>query len=307
MSIENPDWIRRFVNLTAVSPPKQIRNTFLRTVIITLYVLRTVTFAMDWGFKHRAFIEHGHNHCSVFIALLDDGKWGRAIYFITNIASGISILLVDATIIWRCWVLWVCRWKIVLLPGVCTIAGTGESLNCLRVYLSLTISAMKIMQILSDSLHNSVKTGVLAATIDWPLIYLLLTLTTTVMCTLLIVYRIVRFAHRLLFFRSIISALIESSAIYTLALIGFLMVQKRNLMAANYADIMLAYIRAIAPTLLILRVAATSNSTSDDKESNMSTNISDIDFRPMEENPGSDNLSEQRFSACHGMHATETV
>ncbi len=139
--------------------------------------------------------------------------------------------------------LWVGRWKIVLLPGFFAITGTGESLNCLRIYLSLTILAMKIMQILSESLHNSVKTGVLAAKIEWPLIYLLLTLTTTVMCTFLIVYRIVHFAHRLLFFRSIISALIESSAIYTLALIVFLMVQKRNSMAADYADIILPYAR----------------------------------------------------------------
>ncbi|KAK0244829.1 hypothetical protein EDD85DRAFT_946124 [Armillaria nabsnona] len=89
---------------TIFSPPKQTRNTFLRTVIVALYVLRTVTFATDWVFKHRASIEHGHNHCNVSTALLDDGMWGRANYLVSHISGGISILLVDATIIWRCWV-----------------------------------------------------------------------------------------------------------------------------------------------------------------------------------------------------------
>ncbi|KAK0244818.1 hypothetical protein EDD85DRAFT_785184 [Armillaria nabsnona] len=206
----------------------------------------------------------------VVIALLDDGKWGRANYLVSHITNGISIFLVDATIIWHCWVLWVCWWKIVLLPGFFTIAGT----------------AMVIMQILSESLHNSVKTGVLAAEIDWMFIYLLL---------------------MLLFFRSIISALIESSAIYTLALIGFLMVQKRNLMAANYAHIILAYIRAITPTLLTLCVSAIPDSSSGDKELNLSKNISDIDFWPVVENTSSDNPSEQSFSGSHGTHSTEIV
>ncbi|PBK96156.1 hypothetical protein ARMGADRAFT_1028358 [Armillaria gallica] len=209
---------------TMFSPPKQIRSTFLRTVIITL----------------------------VFKELLVDSKWGRANYLISHITNGISILLVDATIIWRCWVLWVRRWKIVLLPGFFTIAGT----------------AMVIMQILSESLHNSVKTGFFAAEIDWTFIYLLLTLTTTVMCTFLI---------------------------------------RRNLMAANFSETILQYIREIAPTLLTLRVAAIPNSSSGDRESNLSKNISDIDFWTVGENTSSDNPSEQSFSGSHGTHSTEIV
>ncbi len=63
------------------------------------------------------------------------------------------------------------------------------------------------------------------------------------MCTVLIVYRIVRFAHRLIFFRSIISALIESSAIDTLSLMVYLVVQRGDGMAADYADIIFPYAR----------------------------------------------------------------
>ncbi len=83
---------------------------------------------------------------------------------------------------------------------------------------------MKAMQIFSDfqGVSEVSKNGLYAAEIDWPLIYAVLSLTTTLMCTLLIVYRIVRFAHRLLLFQRIISALIESAMIYTLSLIVYL-------------------------------------------------------------------------------------
>ncbi|SJL18791.1 uncharacterized protein ARMOST_22392 [Armillaria ostoyae] len=52
-------------------------------------------------------------------------------------------------------------------------------------------------------------------------------------------------------------------------------------MAADYTDLVLVYIRAIAPILLILRVTATPVSSSGDKESDVSINISDINFQPM--------------------------
>ncbi|KAK0185429.1 hypothetical protein F5146DRAFT_1005415 [Armillaria mellea] len=56
----------------------------------------------------------------------------------------------------------------------------------------------------------------------------------------------------------IISALIESSAIYTLALVVYLVLLRGNTMSAAYSDIVATYVRAIALTLLVLRVAARS-------------------------------------------------
>ncbi len=104
---------------------------------------------------------------------------------------------------------------------------------------------MKAMQLFSDiHLFHYFSQGTLFLTeINWSLIYIVLHLTTTLMCTLLIVYRIVRFAHRLFLFRHIISALIESAMIYTLMLIVYLALVGRNLMAAYYADIVAAYVK----------------------------------------------------------------
>ncbi len=78
---------------------------------------------------------------------------------------------------------------------------------------------------------------------DWSLIYILMTLATTVICTILILYRIIRLAHRIFLFRSIISILIESSAMYSLALIVYLALVVKNLEVAYYADTFAAYIR----------------------------------------------------------------
>ncbi len=102
---------------------------------------------------------------------------------------------------------------------------------------------MEIMETLSGFLNNYVKNGVLSAHFHHPSIYILLNLTGSVISTVLIVYRIVCFVHRLIFFRSIISALIESSAIYTLSLIVFLVVERRDRTAVDYIDLVLVHIR----------------------------------------------------------------
>ncbi|KAK0244810.1 hypothetical protein EDD85DRAFT_979839 [Armillaria nabsnona] len=278
---------------TMFTSTKRLHGTFLRTIIIMLYVLRMVAFVMEWTFAHRAFIEYGYNYYSVFVALTGDGLWWRVYYLIGGVTGGIGTILVDITITWRCWVLWGCQWQVVLIPIMCLVAAT----------------VMKAMQIFSDfhGVSDVSKSVLYAAEIDWPLIYAALSLTTTLMCTLLIVYRIVRFARRLLLFRRIISALIESAMIYTLSLIVYLALAGRNLMAANYADTVAAYVRAIAPTLLALRVAAGSTSISNDEESNTSGNISDINFRPMGKNSSSSNPSDESFSGSHGTRTAEST
>ncbi|PBK96208.1 hypothetical protein ARMGADRAFT_1077714 [Armillaria gallica] len=262
---------------------KRLHGPSLCTIIIMLYVLRTIAFVMEWTFEHHAFIEYGYNNYSVFTALMNKDLWWRLSYFIAGIMGGISTILVDITIIWRCWVLWNCQWQVVLIPIMFLMAAT---------WLQLA------MQMFSDfSTVNDISESVSFTTeIDWSLVYTVLILTTTLMCTLLIVYRIVRFAHRLLLFRRIISTLIESAMIYTLTLIVYLALVGSNMTAAYYADIIATYARAIATTLLALRVAAGSTSISSDEESNTSGNISDINFRPMGENSSTSSPSDESFS-----------
>ncbi len=110
----------------------------------------------------------------------------------------------------------------------------------------MNISVMKSIQILSDFRNftdDINKSPYFAAEINWSLIYILMTLATTIICTILIIYRIVHLAHGISSFRSIISTLIESSAMYSLVLIVYIALVAKNLEAAYYADLFAAYVR----------------------------------------------------------------
>ena len=78
---------------------KQVHGTILRTIIITLYVLATISFVIDWVFELRAFIKYGDNYYTVFSALMDDGSWWWACFLTDAITGGGSTLLVDVTIV----------------------------------------------------------------------------------------------------------------------------------------------------------------------------------------------------------------
>ncbi|KAK0429773.1 hypothetical protein EV421DRAFT_1946322 [Armillaria borealis] len=234
---------------TTFSPPKKSGNAFLLTVIITLYFLTTVAFGVDWAYQRRAFIQNGDNFFTVFVALEAIGPWWRASQLVAGISGGLSTFIVDITIIWRCWVFWGRRWLIVLIPGLCAIAGT-------------IVKSLQIRSTFINTTSDIGNTGGFAVEINWALIYLSLTLATTLLCTLLIVYRIVRLASGVSSYGRIIEIVIESSAMYSLTLIVYLALVARNLGSSYYADMITAYIKVIAPTLLIGRVAAGSNSNS---------------------------------------------
>lgn len=100
---------------------------------------------------------------------------------------------------------------------------------------------MQVYSDLNDSTHDIRKIAHFIAATDWSLIYILMMLATTLMCTTLILYRIVCLAQRIFLLRSVISALIESSAIYTMTLIMYLALVMRNGDAAYYGDVIVAY------------------------------------------------------------------
>ncbi|KAK0432303.1 hypothetical protein EV421DRAFT_2040738 [Armillaria borealis] len=230
-----------------ISSSKKSGNAFLITVIITLYVLTTVAFGFEWAYQRRAFIQNGDNFLTVFFAIQAISPWWRASQLVGGISGGMSTFIVDITIIWRCWVFWGRQWLIVLIPGLCAIAGA-------------IVKSLQIRSAFVNATSDIGSTGAFAADIDWALIYLSLTLVTTLLCTLLIVYRIVRLASGVSSYGRIIEIVIESSAMYSLTLIVYLALVARNLESAYYVDIIVAYIKVIAPTLLIGRVAAGSNS-----------------------------------------------
>ncbi|PBK62545.1 hypothetical protein ARMSODRAFT_964045 [Armillaria solidipes] len=203
---------------------------------------------MYWAFVRRAFIQHGHNFYTVFSALVDYSPWWRVNYLIGNISGGIGTFLVDITIIWRCWTLWDRQWIVIFAPILCAVAGT----------------AMKTMEIITTfhDITTIMSSNRFAANIDWSLTYILLALATSLICTVLIIYRIIRHASGISASHKIIAMLIESLAIYSLSLIVYIALVLKNPKSTFYADIISAYIKAIAPTLLVGRVSAYANTIS---------------------------------------------
>ncbi|KAK0494454.1 hypothetical protein EDD18DRAFT_1106986 [Armillaria luteobubalina] len=275
---------------TTYTSTKRAHNTFLRTIIILLYLLSTMAFAISWAFESRAFIQYGYNYYSVFSAFTDDGPWWSACYLISSITGGINTILVDVTLIWRCWELWGHQWWVILLPMMCAVVGTV--MKGMQTYSDIHVLHLSDTNALNDYV----------AQIDWPLIYSLMTLATNLMCTLFIVYRIVRFAT-IFSFRNVISAMIQSSAIYSLAMIVYLFL----LGGICWPQVMQtsSWGTGIAPTFLMLRVAAGSTASSD--ESAHSRPLSDINFRPIGGDTSSSNPSDQSVSESHGTRTTESV
>ncbi|KAK0222659.1 hypothetical protein EDD85DRAFT_251460 [Armillaria nabsnona] len=70
----------------------------------SLYLLTTTGFSVNWAANAKTFIVDGQNVSTVFKAFLS--SW---IYLVVGSASAVSTILTDATLIWRCWVIWSCN------------------------------------------------------------------------------------------------------------------------------------------------------------------------------------------------------
>ncbi|KAK0473011.1 hypothetical protein IW261DRAFT_1611377 [Armillaria novae-zelandiae] len=202
-------------------------------VIIILYVLSTISFALMWFFVRFGFIDNRQNVLTVFEGLTAFNNQWNVTQTTVSITGIICTFIADGAMIWRCWVIWGSRWFIVFIPILLLIAETGNEID-------------------GDELSQY-------GSIEWTTIYLSLVLATTLMCTLLIVYRIlsvggIKAGFRT--YRGVVEVIVESAALYSIALIIDISLIVRNELSGGYADIITASIKGIAPTLLVGRVAA---------------------------------------------------
>ncbi|PBK88049.1 hypothetical protein ARMGADRAFT_1085025 [Armillaria gallica] len=213
-------------------------------VIIILYALSTISFAFMWFFVHFGFIDNGQNALTVFGGLTAVNNQWNVVQTTVGVTGIICTFIADGAMIWRCWVIWGSRWFIVFIPILLLIAET----------------VMKSVQIYH--LHHDVLEGDELSkygSIEWTTIYLSLVLATTLMCTLLIVYRILSVGGikaGLRTYRGVVEVIVESAALYSIALIIYISLITRNDLSGGYIDIITASIKGIAPTLLVGRVAA---------------------------------------------------
>ncbi|SJK97134.1 uncharacterized protein ARMOST_00385 [Armillaria ostoyae] len=205
--------------------------TASKLIIIALYALTTINFAATWSYIQRAFIDNGQSFWTESLKL----NVAQAAYLETGITSSMSTVLADLYMIWCCWMVWGRLWPIVLLPILSLISATV--FKVFEIYLA----------------YFDASWGA------FPVLYLSFILATTLWCTLLIIFRILTVTGvrrgvggRLKVFRRFIGVLVESSALYSIALILSLACFIRNDLRLYYFGVIAGIAKGVAPTLLIV-------------------------------------------------------
>ncbi|KAK0483758.1 hypothetical protein IW261DRAFT_978524 [Armillaria novae-zelandiae] len=218
---------------------------FMLFTVLSLYILAVIDFAFNWSFTRTAFITDGQNFWSIFIAMLGATSSLRAPHFLVSGITGlISTALADTALIWRCWIVWGRRWLIVLIPILCTITSASiQTYRGLRDFVNVNQASAQ------------------GTSIDLTTVYIAMALATTLLCTVLIVYRIVsvggaQYASGIRTYRGAIEVVVESAALFSISLVIYVVLAARNSVADDYLDIIAAAFRGIAPTLIVGRVAS---------------------------------------------------
>ncbi|KAK0465990.1 uncharacterized protein EV420DRAFT_1636563 [Desarmillaria tabescens] len=207
-------------------------------VLIIVYIMAFASFSLNWSTVRSALVVNGQN---VLTQITRIETPQRAVTLVTGIAGAISTILVDSIMMWRCWLVWRRQWQIVLLPALCLVAG---------IVFKIIITNQQFVESANGSFLFAV-------------LYASLTLATTLLCTLLMIYRVLAIARAtdrgesgLRAYRRFMEVLVESSALYAVSLILYVAFFARGSVATYYLDPIAGFTRGIAPTLLLGRVAA---------------------------------------------------
>ncbi|KAK0234649.1 hypothetical protein EDD85DRAFT_955483 [Armillaria nabsnona] len=134
--------------------------------ILALYILATIELGEFWADIHHAFIDEGQNCLMVYKQLNESTPTGYQLRLTTGITACISTFIADFSLIWQCWIVWGCQWLVVIIPVLSTILSTVfKSLQTYHVSNDIT-------KAIEDSTYSS-------AVSEWKMIYLALTVTTT--------------------------------------------------------------------------------------------------------------------------------
>ncbi|KAK0488331.1 hypothetical protein EDD18DRAFT_1359595 [Armillaria luteobubalina] len=235
-------------------------------VILCLYGLDMLTVSFVWSLGHYVFVENGQNLRTVFVALVNSSPPFTRAQWVVSVAGGISTLLADISLIWRCWTVWGRRWLVVLIPIACTLTGTA-------------IKIVETYHLIHDTPDTTQDLLFYGSAAIWFILYISFLMATTIFCTLLIIYRIVSVSHGpggmgIRLYRDVIEIIVESALIYSVSLLVYVILVARESLGGPYADVIASSARVcllfllftvpdltyddreLQPTLIVGRVAA---------------------------------------------------
>ncbi|KAF9024959.1 hypothetical protein BDZ89DRAFT_1162012 [Hymenopellis radicata] len=218
------------------------KRTTLAGIITFLWFANTVILGLEWKGVDLLFIAHGTSLETEFNFYLTGDI---ALTIAVTVLRCLSVFVADLILVWRCWVLYGRNVKVIAIPSLCVITET--------------ISACIIMVCYVEDIAF-----IGASRTNWSLVYYSMTVATNSLCTVLILFRIVRVSGlgaSLKTYRGIIEILVESAAMYAIIYIALLIAYAYQfytgvtVMTANYYPEVISFsITGIAPTLIIARV-----------------------------------------------------
>ncbi|KAK0199291.1 hypothetical protein DFS33DRAFT_1401254 [Desarmillaria ectypa] len=231
--------------------PHRGQTKLLAGISIFMYIMATIHFTVRWFYARRAFIANGETEETRFFALTD-----------SLIAGG---------------PLWTYGAKVMFELDLEVLDHMGKKLEDRRP--SFAVHAMRneswfpvfdvffLIQELTPLADSQGKpmTPWGSEAINWGVAYYSMTLSTTVICTALIVFRLARASATGQYLRfapnpyhQVMEIIVESAALYVVALAVYIPFIATNSPYSNYLQVILASVTGIAPILILLRVVSRS-------------------------------------------------
>ncbi|KAF8904245.1 hypothetical protein CPB85DRAFT_979633 [Mucidula mucida] len=199
-------------------------------MLTIMHLLATAHLAARWNFVREAFIVHGATAESTYDYLSTSPRW----MLTSSVAFSSNTLIADCILIWRCWIIWGTRWVVVAFPMFCTVVGT----------------IFAIFSIYQQATTPPPGSAWSEAQIDWGVPYFSMSLTVTVLCTILIIYRVVTVrgdtnslgvttAYRVVSYNAVIEIVVESAALYSISLCIWMAYYVKGVPEGNYPLVIL--------------------------------------------------------------------
>ncbi|KAJ3557030.1 hypothetical protein NP233_g11841 [Leucocoprinus birnbaumii] len=210
-------------------------------IIIPLYILAIVHLMTRWVVTRLSFIVHGQTADTILDGFLLQPTW---CHVLSVVSFSLNTLIADFVTVWRCWMIWNRDWRVSALPILLVLSGTAFCI----------ISAIFQIEpnVLSSSNFNRFA--------QFSLIYFIFSLASMTISTALMVYRIISVGPSTGFhlekgYRKVVEIIVESAALYCIALVIFLPFLVRDDFSSGYSEAVLNSATAIAPTIIAGRVA----------------------------------------------------
>ncbi|KAJ7884572.1 hypothetical protein B0H14DRAFT_2339083, partial [Mycena olivaceomarginata] len=224
--------------------------------LIAMYILSTMHIVCRWIIMRNAFINNGDTSITISLYLLQPPLW---LTVLAAVVFTVNTLVADIVLIWRCWTIWNRNWWVVTLPICCTLAGAGKHANhrvgwnnLINIFRPWVQKHPRAGGVCSESQSRQDKVHRFATP------YFSLSLVTTCLSTLLIIFRIITMTERTTRksrgYSRVIEIIVESALLYSIAMAIFLPLLVTDSSNDAYAQAVVGQITGLAPTLIVARV-----------------------------------------------------